>query len=175
MCYNKDVKREQDATAVSRKKIKKNPKNLLTNSTKCAIIKTQKDKDSPKNQKGIDTMSNKVTKKDNYNALLTLEQVQANPTLVAFIEHELELLAKKAAAPSKPTVRQAENAEIKLAIVAALAPNKRYRCAEIKSLVDALAVGEGTQRTARLCNDLVSEGSLIKTIDKKVVYFALAE
>lgn len=120
-------------------------------------------------------MANKVTKKDNFNALLELEQVQANPALVDFINHELELLAKKAAAPTKPTVRQAENAEIKSAIVKALAPNKWYRCAEIKSLVDALASGEGTQRTARLCNDLVSEGSLVKTIDKKVVYFALAE
>ena len=120
-------------------------------------------------------MANKVTKKDNFNALLALEQVQANPALVAFIEHELELLAKKATAPTKPTVRQAENAEIKTAIVSALESGKWYRCAEIKSLVDALAVGEGTQRTARLCNDLVSEGLLVKTIDKKVVYFALAE
>ena len=120
-------------------------------------------------------MANKVTKKDNFNALLALEQVQANPALVTFIEHELELLAKKAAAPTKPTVRQAENAEIKLAIVAALESGKWYRCAEIKALVNALASGEGTQCTARLCNDLVSEGSLAKTVDKKVVYFALAE
>ena len=118
----------------------------------------------------------KITKKDNYNALLAIPAVAENEALVAFINHELELLAKKAENRStKPTVRQAENAEIKTAIVAALAPNKWYRCAEIKSLVDALASGEGTQRTARLCNDLVSEGKLAKTIDKKVVYFALAE
>lgn len=120
-------------------------------------------------------MANKVTKKDNYNALLSLEQVQANPALVAFIEHELELLAKKAAAPSKPTVRQAENAEIKTAIVAALEKGKAYRCSEIQSLIPALTAGTGTQRTARLCNDLVTEGLLVKSLDKKVVYFALAE
>ena len=120
-------------------------------------------------------MANKVTKKDNFNALLALEQVQANPALVAFIEHELELLAKKASAPSKPTVRQAENAEIKKAIADSLKAGKWYRCAEIKALIPALAEGEGTQRTARLCNDLVSDGSLVKTVDKKVVYFALAE
>lgn len=119
---------------------------------------------------------NKITKKDNFNALLAIPAVAENETLVAFINHELELLAKKAENRStKPTVRQAENAEIKSEIVNVLQPNKWYRCAEIKSMVSALAEGEGTQRTARLCNDLVTEGSLQKAIDKKVVYFALAE
>ena len=121
-------------------------------------------------------MANKVTKKDNFNALLALADVQANPALVDFINHEIELLDRKAENRStKPTVRQAENAEIKLSIVAAMQPDKWYRCAEIKAFIPALAEGEGTQRTARLCNDLVQEGSLQKAVDKKVVYFALAE
>jgi hypothetical protein len=38
-----------------------------------------------------------------------------------------------------------------------------------------LAECNGTQRTARLCNDLVEAGLLQKKIEKKVVYFALAE
>ena len=118
----------------------------------------------------------KITKKDNYNALLAIPAVAENETLVAFIKHELELLAKKAENRStKPTVRQAENAEIKAEIVATLEKGKAYRCAEIKALIPSLANGEGTQRTARLCNDLVSDGALSKSIDKKVVYFALAE
>ena len=118
----------------------------------------------------------KITKKDNYNALLAIPAVAENPVLVDFINHELELLAKKAENRStKPTVRQAENAEIKAQIVASLESGKAYRCTEIKALIPALAQGEGTQRTARLCNDLVAEGLLVKTIDKKVVYFALAE
>ena len=119
---------------------------------------------------------NKITKKDNFNALLAIPAVAENETLVAFIKHELELLAKKAEnRSSKPTVRQAENAEIKAEIVASLESGKAYRCAEIKAMIPALAEGEGTQRTARLCNDLVSEGLLVKSVDKKVVYFALAE
>ena len=52
---------------------------------------------------------------------------------------------------------------------------KWYRCAEIKAKIPELANGEGTQRTARLCNDLEKEGVLVKTIEKRVVYFALAE
>ena len=121
-------------------------------------------------------MANKVTKMDNFNALLALSEVKANPALTDFIKHEIELLERKAENRStKPTVRQAENAEIKSAIVASLESGKAYRCAEIKAMIPALAEGEGTQRTARLCNDLVSEGLLTKTVDKKVVYFALAE
>jgi len=121
-------------------------------------------------------MANKVTKKDNFNTLLSLADVKANPALVDFIKHEIELLDRKAENRStKPTVRQAENAEIKSAIVASMMKGTKYRCAEIKSMIPALAQGEGTQRTARLCNDLVFDGLLVKSIDKKVVYFALAE
>lgn len=121
-------------------------------------------------------MANKVTKKDNFNSLRALAVAAKADELVAFIDHELELLAKKAEnRASKPTVRQAENAEIKTAIAKALVLGKWYRCAEIKALVPELANGEGTQRVARLCNDLVDEGVLVKTVEKRVVYFALAE
>ena len=138
--------------------------------------KDTKDKDSLKHQKGIDTMANKVTKKDNFNALRALALAADNADLVAFIDHELELLARKAENRStKPTVRQAENAEIKSAIVASMEKGKAYRCSEIQAMNEVLAQATGTQRTARLCNDLVSEGLLVKTVDKKVVYFALAE
>jgi hypothetical protein len=121
-------------------------------------------------------MANKVTKKDNFNALRALALAADNADLVAFVDHELELLAKKAENRStKPTVRQAENAEIKTAIVSSMEHGRLYRCAEIKAMIPALAEGEGTQRTARLCNDLEKEKLLTKKVEKKVVYFALAE
>lgn len=118
----------------------------------------------------------KITKRDNFTSIIAVLKEAGKDDLVAVMEHEIELLDKKSANRStKPTVRQAENAEIKSAIVASLESGKAYRCAEIKAMIPALAEGEGTQRTARLCNDLVSEGLLVKSIDKKVVYFALAE
>lgn len=120
-------------------------------------------------------MANKTTKRDHYNALLSLADVQVNPVLVDFINHEIELLDRKAENRStKPTGRQVENAKIKETIVSVMEQGKSYRCAEIKAMVEPLAKGEGTQRTARLCNDLVTEGKLVKNIDKKVVYFTLA-
>lgn len=118
----------------------------------------------------------KTTKRDNFTSIIAVLKEVGENDLVAVMEHEIELLDKKSAnRSSKPTVRQAENAEIKSAIVASLESGKAYRCAEIKAMIPALAEGEGTQRTARLCNDLMSEGLLVKSIDKKVVYFALAE
>ena len=121
-------------------------------------------------------MSNKVTKRENFTTIANILAATNHPELEEVMLHEIELLdKKKASAAGKPTVRQAENAEIKTAIVAALEEGKAYRCSEIQSLVPALAEGTGTQRTARLCNDLVSEGLLTKTTDKRVVYFALAE
>ena len=121
-------------------------------------------------------MANKVTKMDNFNALLALSEVKANPALTDFIKHEIELLEKKAENRStKPTVRQAENAEIKTNLLTKMELGVWYRCIEIQSLDETLSQGVGTQRTARLCNDMVAEGLLQKKVEKKVVYFALAE
>lgn len=121
-------------------------------------------------------MANKVTKAQNFAAIVEVLEGLGKDELAAVMKHEIELLERKAENRStKPTVRQAENAEIKTAIVAALEAGRFYRCAEIKALIPALDEGEGTQRTARLCNDLVAEGLLRKAVDKKVVYFALAE
>jgi len=118
----------------------------------------------------------KITKRDNFTSIIAILKEAGKADLVAVMEHEIELLDKKSANRStKPTVRQAENAEIKSAIVASLEKGKLYRCSEIQAMNEILASATGTQRTARLCNDLVSEGLLVKSIDKKVVYFALAE
>ena len=125
-------------------------------------------------------MANKVTKMDNYNALLALEEVKANPALVEFVKHEIELLEKKSANRSaKPTVRQDENAKIKDDLVSKMVYGQWYRCAELQALNEVLAAGVGTQRTARLCNDMADPAKgdcrLRKKVEKKVVYFALAE
>ena len=118
----------------------------------------------------------KITKRDNFTSIIAVLKDAGKDDLVAVMEHEIELLDKKSANRStKPTVRQAENAEIKSAIVASLEKGKLYRCSEIQAMNATLSTATGTQRTARLCNDLVSEGLLTKTVDKKVVYFALAE
>ena len=121
-------------------------------------------------------MAIRVTKKDNYSALLALSQVQENPTLVEFIEHEMEMLANKNAKRStKPTAAQVENAEIADLVPTVMESGKMYRLSEIKALVPALASASGTQRIAVICRKLEAEGVLVKTVDKRVIYYSLAE
>lgn len=58
----------------------------------------------------------KTTKKDMYNALLRLADVQANNEMVAFINHEIELLERKNSA-KRATPQQEENNAIKVAMI----------------------------------------------------------
>jgi hypothetical protein len=57
----------------------------------------------------------KLTKKDKIRMLLGLDQVQANPTLVEYLENEYALLEKKASAKSNKV--NAENEAIKAMLV----------------------------------------------------------
>lgn len=61
-------------------------------------------------------MSNKITKKDMYNALLRLAEVQANAEMVEFINHEIQLLERKNSA-KRATPQQEENSAIKVAML----------------------------------------------------------
>ena len=121
-------------------------------------------------------MANKVTKKDNFNTLLSLAEVQANPKLVEFIEHELELLANKNANRSnKPTATQVENAEIADFLPTVMESGKLYRLSELKALVPALEKASGTQRIAAICRKLEENGVVVKSVDKRVIYYSLAD
>ena len=66
------------------------------------------------------TTTKKITKRERFNSLLSLSEVQADAGLVAFIEHEIELLDKKNSADKKPTAKQSENEAIKDATHGAL-------------------------------------------------------
>lgn len=73
----------------------------------------------------------KITKRDRFNALLNMAEVKANPDMVAFIEHELELLAKKNSADKKPTAQQVANAGVVSAIYDGMAENRLYTITEL--------------------------------------------
>ena len=63
-------------------------------------------------------MANKLTKRDYFEMIL--EVVEGNEQLTAFVNHELELLDKKASSKSM-TSNQKENEQIKARIIQALA------------------------------------------------------
>lgn len=115
----------------------------------------------------------KPTKRDNYNALLSLAEVKTNPALVEFINHEIELLDKKNSSEKKPTAQQTANDSIKAAILDTLERGKAYTITEIIKVVPECA-DLTNQRVSAIVRQLKDDTLLIRTEDKRKAYFSLA-
>jgi len=114
----------------------------------------------------------KVTKAQMYAMIKEVEGVKDNAEMVAFIDHELELLAKKAG-NKKPTKTQEENAILKNEILGVLT-NEGVTVTELQTKSDSFA-GLSNQKLSALLRQLVDAGVVVKTIEKKKAYFSLAE
>lgn len=118
----------------------------------------------------------KLTKKDNFTAIVEVLKTADRPDLVSVMEHEIELLDKKNSYKSNtPTANQKENAKIAELVPDVLEAGRLYRLSEIKALIPALEKSNGTQRIAAICRKLEAEGTLVKTVDKRVTYYSLAD
>lgn len=113
----------------------------------------------------------KLTKRDHYNTLLTLSEVKSNPALVEFIEHELELLAKKNSAEKKPTAQQEANAVIKTAILEVLADGKKRTITDLLKQTPNLPEDMTNQRMSALVRQMVDAGTIVRTEEKRKAYF----
>lgn len=116
----------------------------------------------------------KLTKRDHFNTLLALDEVKANPVLVEFIEHELELLAKKNSADKKPTAVQQANEGIKSAIADGMTPNRLYTVTEIIKEIPECA-DLTNQRVSALLRQLKDDGRVVRIEEKRKAYFQIAE
>ena len=127
--------------------------------------------------KEVDTMTNtstrKPTKRDHFNTLLSIPAVAENADLVAFIEHEVELLDKKNSAERKPTPKQTENAGIKASIVNWMESDTQYLAADVTKNCPACE-GLTAQRVSALLSQQVADGSVVRTEDKRKNYYSLA-
>ena len=129
--------------------------------------------------KEVDTMTNtsnrKPTKRDRFNALLNIDAVKNDADLVAFIEHEIELLDKKNTAERKPTPKQVENAGFKADILAWMEPDTKYLSADVaKGVPSIIAAGISPNRVTAMLTQLVNDGAVIRTEDKRKSYYSLA-
>ena len=119
----------------------------------------------------------KVTKKERFAQLLELEAVKANADLVAFINHEIELLENKNKSKfgeKKPTERQRENEQLKKLILEHMEPDTLYAGADFLREIPALK-GESNQRVAALMKQLMeNEGKVERVQDKNKVFWKLA-
>lgn len=115
----------------------------------------------------------KITKRERFESLLTLSQVQADPGMVEFINHELELLAKKNSSEKKPTAQQVANEAIKQAIVDGMERDHLYTITDIQKNVPECA-DLSNQKISALVRQLKDDGVVVKTEDKRKSYFSLA-
>ena len=119
------------------------------------------------------TTEKKITKREKFEMLMTIAEVQANPILSEFIEHELELLAKKNSAEKKPTAVQTENAGIKEIIVEVLTDEEngmtisamQKKCADLAEYTN--------QKISALVRQMIIDGIVEKTEEKGKAYFRL--
>ena len=115
----------------------------------------------------------KLTKAQKYAMLKAIPSVAENSILVEFIEHEMELLAKKNASEKKPTAQQTANEGIKSAIVEGMEKGKTYTITELIKSVPACA-DLTNQRVSSLVRQLIAEGKVVRTEEKRKAYFSLA-
>lgn len=117
-------------------------------------------------------MEKRITKRDYFNELKGL--VANREDLVAFIDHELELLDKKASNKT-PSKTQLENANIKDVIVRTLTNlTNPATITEIQETNTDLA-NLSNQKISALLTQLVNENKVVRTVDKKKAYFTIAE
>ncbi len=116
-------------------------------------------------------MTNKKTKKDLF--LEVREVVAGNEELVAFIDHELELLNKKAS--TKSTKVNDEQVALMEKIVNAL--NEIGRSVTISELQkeNAEMAEYSNQKLSAMLKKLVDNKQVTKMVDKKKSYFTTAE
>ena len=115
-------------------------------------------------------MANKKTKREHFNELRVL--ANGNAELIAFIDHEIELLNKKNSDDRKPTVNQLDNVKIKKLIKENIGAN-RYTITEmIKALLKDTEWAEITcSRLTAICTQMVEEGDLVRNVDKRKAYY----
>ena len=123
------------------------------------------------------TNTKKPTKRENYNALLKIEAVANNPELVEFINHELELLAKKNSAERGLTKTQKANIDLAEAVYDFLCDTeKAYTVSELcKACPDLAKIEATTSKATAILRMLKDEGKVTNYTDKRKSYYKVAD
>ena len=110
----------------------------------------------------------KMTKREMF------EQIKSHltdPAEVAFVEHELELLAKKNSGDKKPTAQQVANESLKQTIIEVLTDNGGLMTVtDVQKSCEELSV-LSNQRVSALLRQLKDDGKVERVEDKRKAYF----
>lgn len=100
--------------------------------------------------------------------------VADNEEMVAFIDHEIELLERKSNSPKKPTKTQVENDGFKAEIVAYLTEvDTPKTIKELQAEIPSIS-GLTNQRITHMLTNLVKAEILTKEYVKKTPYYSVA-
>ena len=114
----------------------------------------------------------KVTKRERFEQIKAL--VSNNAELVAFIDHEIELLNKKNSRSGKPTKTQVENEAIKNTILDTLQTiGKPVTVTQL--LANDKLNGLSNQRVSALLTQLRKSDKVVRTVEKKVAFYSIKE
>lgn len=114
----------------------------------------------------------KLTKRDVLNYMI--ETYSNDEKVVEYATHEIELLDKKASYKGETKV-QKENVAIMETIVETLGElAKPSRIADIQGANETLST-LSNQKMSALLKKLVDNKTIVKTTDKKITYFSIAE
>jgi len=120
----------------------------------------------------------KVTKRQYFGALKALVNGEglAYPVedVVAFLDHEVELLNNKSA-NKKPTKTQEANEGLKAIVVEILTENKAPMTVTEILATKKFEDGTTNQKISALLRQLVESGAVVKAMDKKTARFSVAE
>lgn len=113
-------------------------------------------------------MTNKMTKKDYFKMAIA---ETSNAELIAFFNHEIELLERKNSSGSKaPSKTQVANETLKTEILELMANDTKYTVSELDKL---MGIGS-PNKTNALVKQLKDSGLVIRTVDKGRAYFTKA-
>ena len=113
-----------------------------------------------------------MTKKEMFAEIRNI--VADNEEMVAFIDHEIELLERKSNSPKKPTKTQVENDGFKAEIVAYLTEvDTPKTIKELQAEISSIS-GLTNQRITHMLTDLVKAETHTKEYVKKTPYYSVA-
>ena len=113
------------------------------------------------------------TKKVLFGEILAIEEIAKNEELVAFVNHELELLSKKGSS-KKPTKAQEENVSVKSNILEILSIcEKPISIKDLQAEFPELAKFSN-QKVSALLKQLITEEKVVRTEEKRIALFAVA-
>jgi hypothetical protein len=114
-------------------------------------------------------MEKKITKRDYFTQLLSLSQIQENPQLREFCQHELDLLVRKAE-NKKPTATQEANIVLMEDIYNTMEADTKYSISEMIQTFPCCD-GLSTSKVSSMVTALATNGRVVRSVEKRKPYF----